>query len=59
MTEEELIIRLEDFRQRQAGRQAAGDGGVHSIDEVLRELMAHYQPLPTASRPLVPQPVAC
>ncbi|MDD4271041.1 MAG: hypothetical protein PHO07_20115 [Pirellulales bacterium] len=56
MTESELIIRLEDAQQ---GQQTAGDGGVYSIDEVIRELMAHYQPLAAASESPVLHPVAC
>lgn len=56
MTESELTIRFEDARRRQ---QTAGDGGVYSIDEVLRELMAHYQPLAAPSESPVLHPVAC
>ncbi len=59
MTEQELSARLEECRQSQSDRQA-GDGGVYSMDEVLRELMAEYQPLvPSVGTALVPQLVAC
>lgn len=61
MTEQELTLRLEEYRQDESRRQTSGDGGVHSMDEILRELMAEYQPLaPSASRsPSPPQLVAC
>ena len=60
MTEQELSARLEECRRQEARRRTAGDGGVHSMDEILRELMAEYQPLapPSKSSP-VPQLVAC
>ena len=60
MTEQELTARLEECRQDESRRRTAGDGGVHSMDEILRELMAEYQPLtPSASGSSVPQLVAC
>ncbi len=60
MTEQELTARLEECRQDESRRQRAGDGGVHSMDEILRELMAEYQPLaPSASTSSAPQLVAC
>jgi hypothetical protein len=60
MTEQELTIRLEEYRRNESRRQTAGDGGVHSMDEILRELMAEYQPLfsPAETAP-IPQLVAC
>ncbi|MHB8897487.1 MAG: hypothetical protein ACYC6Y_01930 [Thermoguttaceae bacterium] len=60
MTEQELTVRLEECRRLQSRDQVAGDGGVHSIDEVVRELMAAYQPLaPSASSSPLGQLVAC
>ena len=60
MTEQELTIRLEEYRHNESLRQTAGDGGVHSMDEILRELMAQYQPLfPSTSITRLPQLVAC
>ena len=47
MTEQDLTLRLEDYRREESRRQSAGDGGVYSMDEILRELMAQYQPLPS------------
>ena len=59
MTEQELSARLEECRQNESDRQA-GDGGVYSMDEVLRELMAEYQPLAASvGVAMVPQLVAC
>jgi len=52
MTEQELTVKLEDCRREQARRQTAGDGGVHSMDEILRELMAEYQPIAVTSQSL-------
>lgn len=60
MTEHELSTRLEECRQNEARRQTAGDGGVHSMDEIIRELLADYQPmLPSANTSPAPQLVAC
>ncbi len=60
MTEQELTTRLEECRQNESRRQTAGDGGVHSMDEVLRELMAEYQPLlPSVDTSPTPHLVAC
>lgn len=60
MTEQELTVRLEECRQNEMRRQTAGDGGVHSMDEILRELMAEYQPfLPSADTSPTPHLVAC
>lgn len=60
MTEQELTARLKARCQDESRRRTAGDGGVHSMDEILRELMAEYQPLtPSASSASVPQLVAC
>lgn len=59
MTEQELSARLEECRQSESQRQA-GDGGVYSMDEVLRELMAEYQPLaPFVGTAVAAQLVAC
>jgi len=58
MTEQELTIHLEDCRREEAERQTAGDGRVYSMDEVLREVMAAYQPL-AATQSVAPQLVAC
>ncbi len=49
MTEQELTLRLEECRQDDSRRQVAGDGGVHSMDEILRELLAEHQPLASSS----------
>ncbi len=60
MTEQELSVRLEECRRNESRRQTAGDGGVHSMNEILRELLAEYQPLiPTASTSPAHQLVAC
>ena len=61
MTEQELITRLEECRRDESRRQMAGDGGVHSMDEILREIMDEYQPLLPSSADASPTPqlVAC
>lgn len=60
MTEQELILRLEEYRRSAARRETAGDGGVHCMDEVLRELLAGYQPLvPSGAGSRAPELVAC
>ena len=60
MTEQELAARVEECRRNESRDETAGDGGVYSMDEVLRELMAKYQPLAasTSSTPIL-QLVAC
>lgn len=49
MTDQDLTLRLEEYRREESRRQTAGDGGVYSMDEILRELMAQYQPLPSTA----------